>query len=234
MPGSPIRPMYGVRDAKRARATTLAARKSKRRTTKKMNIGYCIGWSFPPMLRNTMFYNNLNYLVLTAGAWNTYKLRCNSLHDPDASASATQPLYFSQLSTIYDHYTVISARIEIEYVSSVSGSTNLTVILYQDDDTTAATSVAQAINMPGVKSQLTNSAVAQSRKMYAGWSAATTFGNPTPWTDPELQGGPSVDPVEQSVWVVGAADSLGATQTLAFNCKITYEVMWDELRTYPL
>ncbi len=55
----------------------------------------------------------------TIGAMASHAFSCNSLFDPDITATGHQPMNFDQIALGYQHYTVFSSKIRMTYVKSI-------------------------------------------------------------------------------------------------------------------
>lgn len=215
--------------SKRARTTsTQVARRKKTRDTK---IVRCIGYAFPPMLQVDMFYSEVVNISLLSGALATYKWRCNSVFDPNQTATGNVPLYFPALSTIYNHYTVMTSSIEVQMTTPGAVQTAVTACLYQDDDAVPASNMYNALARPKRKAVTFNTFGSSHEKLSSYWSAATTFGNPTPWTDPELQATATTNPVEESFYILQVEEAGAQSFALTTMVTMRFRVMWDELKT---
>lgn len=213
------------------RTRTVVKKKRQAPITKIMR---CVGFVFPPLYDVDMAYSAQVPLSITTGAFNYYMFRANALYDPDYTGTGGQPLGFSQLSTIYDHYTVCSSSLEFTLSSSIAP--NLTgcfnIAAYVDDDASVSTTMQQALQRPRVKAlQMVTQTqgVTPVTKLY--WSAATTYGNAKPWTDPEMQGTATSNPTEQSIYVIAIEDTNLNSSTVGIMVKMKFRVMWDELKT---
>lgn len=78
------------------------------------------------------FYTKLRYseshtipAATTANFASSYKMRLNSLFDPNYTGAGHQPRGFDQLMTIYEKYTVVGAKITVCYITT---STNPSVV----------------------------------------------------------------------------------------------------------
>ena len=73
------------------------------------------------------FYTKLKYNeahVIAASSTNnfatSYKMRLNSLYDPNLTGIGHQPRGFDQLMTIYEKYTVVAAKMTVCYITNNS------------------------------------------------------------------------------------------------------------------
>lgn len=186
-------------------------------------------YSFPMQYQNKMRYAEVFTRSFTGGASTNYAFRANSLYDPNYTDTGNQPLYFDQLTAIYDHFTVISSYIKI----TVTGGGNVRAAGYIDDDVTFAGSVNAASERPGAKMAFQNLDGNAPIVMTLGWNASRTFpGDPLSKT--ELQGSASAGPTEESFFVFyfDAPDS--TSQTIFVQAELVFNVVWDELKTIAL
>lgn len=186
--------------------------------------------AFPPQLFNTLRYSEQVTVTLNGSGESTYIFSCNGLYDPNITGTGHQPLYFDQLTSIYDHYTCLSSRITVlPTITATSGPFILGV--YVDDDTTGLTGLSSLVERPGVKYQQVNVNAGQSSKLTNNWSASRVFG-PGTQADPSMQGSAASNPTEQSYYFVfvGGNTTLAAS-AVSFLVTIEYHVVWDEYVT---
>jgi hypothetical protein len=189
-------------------------------------------FAFPLMMRNQLIYAEQIAFTITAGGPSFYVFSCNGLYDPNITGTGSQPLYFDQLSAVYDHYTVISSTIEARLIGATALANQLTFGVYVDDDTSiVSAAISSLLQRPGARWTQANTAANTLPPIHQAWSASKTFGNPAPWTDPELQGTVSTNPVEQSYFVIGAQDFTLQSTTYGLTVVMTFDVVWDELKT---
>lgn len=60
----------------------------------------------------------------------------NGLYDPDISGTGHQPLGFDQLMLMYDHYTVIGARVRVSFQNLDDTNSTMALIHVKDTNTT--------------------------------------------------------------------------------------------------
>jgi len=222
----------GIKSVNTKKQKTNYKTKSKTRTKEPSSyyVVKSLNYPFPRIYQCDMRYDNIKASSMIGGAYATYKLSCNGLYDPDISGVGLQPLYFTTLSSLYDHYTVISSEITIEPCSAAVDA-NMITALFKDDDTTVPATIAVAMSRPGAVSRAYNPSVSKCPPLRIRWSAASEFSNTTPWTDPELQGTSTTNPTEQTYYIIASTDSLSNTFVLTYNISIRYTVRWDELKT---
>lgn len=219
-----------VSGSKRTKTTTTKY-KPKKTQLSTYYVVRSLKYAMPLIYECRMMYNCYVTISIVGGGYSTYKFSANGLYDPDITGSGAQPLYFSALSGIYDHYTVINSSIVVEPMAVSSANTSTVICLLKDDDTTVPTTLQVAMNRPGVMSTTNNFSVSKAKTLYQKWSSSADFGNPTPWVDPEMQGTSGANPTEQTTYVIAAEDENTQTFTLGLKVAISYYVRWDELKT---
>jgi len=165
-----------------------------------------------------------------SGALSNYQFSCNGLYDPNISGTGHQPLYFDQMTALYNHYTVIGSKINIRVVPTAASEDLFYAGAYINDDATAIYSDHSAIteNSLGVGKVVPASSqdvTSFSRK----WSAKKMFGGSV--LNNTLMKGTSVaNPTEQSYYnlVVQAIGTASVTATVFVD--ITYIAVWTELK----
>lgn len=184
---------------------------------------------FPKQLRNTVRYCDFVDLGVTAGI-GKYMFSTNGLYDPDYTSTGHQPLYFDQLATIYDHYTVVASRIKVELATG--SAYNLLFSMYVDDDTTTVTDAQQAMEQPGAKWIALNPSAAKIRRLNHKWNAGDLLGPADPLSSNDLKGTGSTNPTEQSYYVIQCHEETGALNTnVGLAVQIEYDVVWTEMKT---
>lgn len=183
--------------------------------------------AFPKQLFNTVKYSELVSVTQAVGV-GTYKWSANGLYDPNITSTGSQPLYFDQLMTIYDHYTVLKSKIKLT-CASPNGSL-IQYVLYVDDDSTTYTNASTALQFPGAVGKFGNT-ISQPFVLYNYFDAAKMFG-PNPQAQDSLQGNATTMPSEQSVYTLVIYDTtLTSTTNVSVMVEIEYQVVWDELAT---
>lgn len=183
---------------------------------------------FPPKLRTKLRYAKQLGLAGGLGAVLAYNIRCNGLYDPDASSTGHQPLYFDQLTALYNHFTVFKSYLKLTIYPVSSDAQTVTV--FENDDT-SITPVSQESRMeqssaksvvvtPGMEPVILN--------MY--FDAQKTFGGSLLGND-DLQGSAVADPLEQAIWTISAqANDLAKNTVVGINIEVIYDAVWDELK----
>lgn len=184
--------------------------------------------AFPMQLQNQVTYVDTVSRSNTAGAFTNWQFSANGLYDPDITGTGGQPLYFDQLMAVYNHYTVISSFIQVTVTNSAGVGAR--VGLYIDDDTSVVSTMDSLWQRPGAKMDAGNLASSKNAKLTAGWNAKTVFSG-DPLGNSALQGNVGANPTEQSLFVLGFDDPTGTDSTNLISVKVTYNVVWSELKT---
>lgn len=218
---------------KRAKTTTVVTTTKKKPYPVKDAILRSPKFTFPRMYSCPMTYAEVTTKALTAGLFNWHFMCANGIYDANQTGTGTQPLYFDQLSSIYGFYAVTSSRIELTVSGPSTSNNNLIAVVYEDDDTAGAANTASAMQRPGAVYRMWNSnqETMPGGPLKLSFSAANTFGNPRPWTDPQLSGIGASNPAQETFFVFTLEDKTLQTTTFTFSFKIVYQVVWYELKT---
>jgi len=181
--------------------------------------------AFPLQLRNTLRYAETISISISAGI-SSYVWSCNSLYDPNTSGAGHQPYYFDQLTTIYNHYTVLKSRFRVVVYSDTSKY--YTVSLFVNDDASAGISNNYAaIERPGSVTKVFNPQISEPPTLYSSWDAVKAFG-PSPMANDNLQGSSAASPTETQNYHVVIYDESAANTTVKLMAYIEYDCVWDE------
>jgi len=165
-----------------------------------------------------------------AGGVYTHVLSANGMYDPDITATGHQPLYFDQMRDIYDHYTVMKSTCKVWFASMDSGVPNH-ISLGLDDDSAASATLTTLQEQPETTSSLLLSVGGKGNAVLTkSYIAKRTFGG-SPLSDANLQGTASANPPEQEYYYITASPWTVPTAGVYFRFEITYEVIWEEVRT---
>jgi len=190
-----------------------------------------VGLGFPKRMVMTHRYTEQVPVTSTLGVIGKYQFSCNGMFDPNITGTGHQPMYFDQMSALYNHYTVIGSKLKITVSPSVTNEDGFYTGCYLDDDTTTSnitdiTAVSEAtsgkIRMFSPNAQVPH---VYNRK----WSAKKTFGGSVLGND-NLQGTPAGNPSEQTYYTF-AIQSFGADTTFAtLLVEYTFIAVWEELK----
>lgn len=179
--------------------------------------------------RMEVVHNYKEIITITSTGYTGYAFSTNGMYDPNISGTGHQPMLFDQMTTLYDHYHVMSSELKATFWTTQSAN----LVLYIDDDTSAATSLIQAMESSGSVSALQLQNNARPVVLRKRWDAKKYFGGDI-LDNTQLQGTSGANPTEQSNFVIGVAPYDGATSTNAYvTVEIVYRAIWTELATLP-
>lgn len=226
-----------LREMKRSGGGSSQAKRARVQSKGKMKKAYiprsvlvARGQTFPQEFKTTLRYAVILVPSFSSGTI-THLFSCNGLYDPNITGAGHQPLYFDQMMTLYNHYTVTGSKITVE-VCDVA-SYNMVASIYIDDDTTVVSNAAEAMERPGaVYCAYSGGGIGTSRpKLTKRWSLGNTFGQ-IGLANPSTQGDSSGNPTEQSYYVIHLTDpSGGRTGSTMVNVLIEYTATFTELKT---
>jgi len=189
------------------------------------------GQGFPKKLTMTHRWRQIIAVNTgAAGARADYVFRANGMYDPSVTGGTHQPYYFTQLSAIYNHFTVIGSKIKVHIKKSDASTTVPTFCnLMINDDSTVTPAMLALMEHPSAKHGLVQG-YDQTLVLTNKWSAKKTFGGSVLGND-NLQGSGSADPTEQSCYVLSLDSSINSTQTsVDLLVEIDYIAVWEELK----
>lgn len=196
------------------------------RAVGKVNTG------FPKQIQIKHRYVEANIITTGLGTVGTLQFSVNGMFDPTTAAGGHQPMYFDQANAIYNHYTVLSSKISVQF--NVEGATPPSVIcgVYIEDDNTITPGGSAAMcEQPSAAYHLTVSGRADTPLLIQkSWSAKEAFGGDIMDND-DLKGDSGNNPVEQQFFTVFAQDAAsGAVTNVRLLVTIEYLAVWDELK----
>lgn len=218
--------------AKRARVSgTAVVPRSRARTA-----------TIPRQIRNTgtgfpkLFTMKHSYFVIphtmtqTAGGPIVELYSCNGMYDPEVALGGHQPLYFDQMTAIYQHYTVIASKLTAEFTIDDTSvyKGGATVGIYLEDDALGGPTQIQTLcEQPGA----VHKALAYDDKitLSKSWNARQAFGGNT-MDNNELRGNSGANPLETQSWAVFAFGGLTDNIKCRVDLTIEYTAVWEELK----
>jgi len=222
------------RAIKRSRKRVKRARRGKKSAVRPRSIATA-GVGFPKKMLMTHKYRERVTMVATSGALTKYQFSTNSLWDPNTSGTGHQPLYFDQMTALYDHYVVIGSRFRAKFCTDGASTVSATFTAYIDDDTTT-TNIADIVTggeQTQAYRQIQFVPAPMTRALTANlkWSAKKFFGKGV-LANTDLQGSGLSGPNEQSQYTVllqgNGTSSTTITGTLLV--EIEYITVWKELK----
>lgn len=151
---------------------------------------------------------------------------CNGLYDPDATGTGHQPMFFDQLTAIYNHYEVYGSKITAKFLPN--GSSSAYVGIYMDDNATSSSVLTTLIEQgPTVNHKVLLSTSSRPVVVKKTWSQRKVFGASARGTY-NLIGTSASNPPEKSYFMTWAAGvnsgdpaAITVLVTMDFFCVFT-------------
>jgi len=105
-----------ARAVKRARSIGYSRNRSGyfvRRSRMPQRRNVSLGLGFPKIVKMTHRYSETIRMVSSAGVPQFQRFRANGMYDPNQTAGGHQPLFYDQMSVLYNHWKVIGARLPL-------------------------------------------------------------------------------------------------------------------------
>lgn len=169
----------------------------------------------------------------TGGSGGLYIFSANGMYDPNITGVGHQPLYFDQMTPLYNHYTVMKSKCSMSLVNhtSVSSTFSVLAVLIRLDAASFTHSVQTAVEQPDSRWKMysgTSNDYPATPTLKSSFDVYKVFGA-NALDDEELQGTSGANPVEQQYYALVVRDPLGAgNAVIDVNVVIEYEAMWTE------
>ena len=190
-----------------------------------------MGLAYPKQSLVRHKYQDRYIMSSAGGALTHYGYSLNGMWDPKNAVGGNQPLYFDQLMAVYNHYTVIGAKMKVTVVPFDTNTVPCQIALWQNDDTTVTPS---SFHVCSEQSKSQNRLLAEKNvkptTLYLNWSAKKTFGGSV-LSNVDLRGNAVSNPVDQSYGQISlqTVDSV-TTSVVALIIDIEYSAIYTELR----
>lgn len=187
---------------------------------------------FPKKFKFTHKYCDQVLLTSTSGLVTYNRIRANGMFDPDQSGTGHQPLYFDNLSNIYDHYVVIGSKITCKFMpSTTTAQVPIAVGVYVADSTVVPSTFVAFVENQKSKYAVIGGLDNPSKTVTCSWSAKKFFGGSI-LANTELQGTSAADPTEQSYFDIYCCTiNNNVTTTVQCIYTVEYIAIWKELKT---
>lgn len=182
----------------------------------------------PMRLQNTLRYVEEVQLSTDVSGYGAYVFSANGLYDVNVTGAGHQPMYFDQLTAIYNHYHVIASKCKASCVRSGSAS-EVNCALYIDDDVTVSAAALTTISeRPGAVTWMAYPAQGNVSSRTKYFNAQYVYGGNVMDND-QLRGNAAGNPFEGSFYVVACAGP--ASSTVNFLVEIEFIVVWFEFKS---
>jgi len=215
-----------------ARKLKRKSRGRKIRRNLKNKTSVSVGLGFPKSLTMVQKYREIiPFSGGAGGAMQSYLVSCNGIYDPNITGTGHQPLYFDQLTALYDHYTVIGSRIKYNIINT--SNTPCSTVTFINDDATVTPSLVANVAEQSTASPmkwLQGAGVDSGLRLSNKWSAKKYFKGSV-LANTELQGTATANPTEQSYFaIVFQASDLSTAFSLVMEVSVEYICVWKELK----
>lgn len=192
---------------------------------------------FPDSITSVHRYSQYVNLDAGMGAVTKQVFRANSMYDPDLTGTGHQPMGRDEMSALYGHYCVDSARISVSAMPF--GSTNYPAAygLILDDDGTVANDAHQIIEQANGKYVVfqNNYLASKAQSQMTATFDAKRFFHLDSSRDVKYEIGAQVgsNPADGAYFVlwVGPLDGSSDLNGVGFEVLIEYTVTWTERST---
>lgn len=189
---------------------------------------------FPKTLKMTHKYCELVTLSSVGGSQTDYVFKCNGMNDPNVTGVGHQPMFYDQMSALYNHFTVIGSRIKYTISSDSVGQGGAIVSCYVNDDTSVVPTLASfgTLEQSSSRYRVIPAGCNDNYNMRLNWSGKKTFGKRFgAGGEKAYQGtGGSSDPTETSTFTISASGVNLNTVYVTVLATIEYIAVWSELK----
>lgn len=169
----------------------------------------------------------------TAGALSIINFRANGMYDPYATGTGHQPMYFDQMSALYNHWTVIGSKITVTFcqLPDAAGTRPpVTVGCFLNDDTTSTGGFYAILENAQARHKTMTQNTGVPVTIVNKYSAKKNFGGSIV-NNSLFIGTIASDPAEQMYYTLFAESSASITAcTVMWKLRIDYIAVWTELK----
>lgn len=209
----------------------------KRKYTTKRRVGYVVPVNrgvrtgFPLKMKIAHKYVETLSLISTSGALSQYNFSANGMYDPNLTGVGHQPLYFDQMTALYNHYTVIGSKIKVNIVPTASGQSPSTFAVYLNDDASNVTNMGTVREYNNAKFITFPADCNENKYVSSRWSMKKAFGKGGSLANSLMRGSISSNPQEYQAYTLSFQSvDLASTTSVYITVVIEYIAIWNELR----
>lgn len=171
----------------------------------------------------------------TAGSNGYYTFAANGLFDPDITGIGGQPYGFDTLMTLYNHYTVVGAKIRVYCINPASACA---VGVKLSDGPTVPSSVSQLMEQPGYKKRMITHADQETRTGISHTYSTYKFfrrSRVNIMADDSLKGSSAANPPELAYFNVVLAPLVSGTDLTStwLHVTVDYTAIFHGPRELP-
>lgn len=168
----------------------------------------------------------------TVGTSSEVFISCNGLYDPEPAVGGNQPIGFDEMMAFYQKYTVLGAKITVDFMN-LDGSNPQLVGIRIADDSAIITDVRRIIEQGRCVHTLLQSYQTGNahKRMTMGVNPATFLGYGRPKNDDTLQGDDSNNPTSECFFGIFAAGQGAVDPNVCrVSAVVEYTVRYTEPR----
>lgn len=223
-------------------AVATRPRASKRRRTKEGPTRYIMSKTFsssrsfpsPPKARMTLRYwtDKFDVTGAAAGIAGSHVFSANGCYDPDITGTGHQPIGFDQYMAIYDHYTVIGAKMKLFCQNQLSSAPQY-IGIRLNDAASPSSNPLEIVENGNVELKLLSvagtSATQNLGTLSLSCNVAKFLGRGQLLSDSQCKGTASANPAEQVYFQVFAFTNDGSTGGIVkCSAMIEFDVVFHE------
>jgi len=183
--------------------------------------------------RGKLLYSDSRVISPVAAASTAYVYSANGLYDPDITGAGHQPMSFDQLIGMYEHYTVTSGKITVDFVNETAGESGFVGIgLFPDS--TVETIPSKLLENGMLRYSYLAKASGDSKshcQLTIPFDIARINGRPGNIVGDDLYRGDSAsNPTEQTYLHIFAYN---ISTTSVMNVRLNVVIEWDATFTEP-
>ncbi len=188
----------------------------------------------PTLIRKLRYCERITIDAGAAGQSTNHFFCANSIFDPNQSGIGHQPMGFDQYILMYDHFKVLSSKIQVKALNNISATNgNQTILsIHLDDDTSTNLSVENMIEQGTTNYRIMNSGESfRPTTLTKSFNTKTFFSNQK--TAASLVGTATADCDEVAFYNISSSALTGGTDPGVMSCLIVidYIVQFSERRT---
>lgn len=203
-----------------------------RNNPKRIRRNVTLGKGFPDKLTlKHLYVEEIDIATGAGGSLSNYQFSCNSLYDPNVSSTGHQPLYFDQLTPIYNRYLVIGAKFHVRFIPKTAAQLPMRIALFVDDDTSQTiTSFENAIENQKCTYALIPAGSTVPINLTMKWSAKRQYGGSL-MANTNIAGTTTLSPTEQTYFKLYWQNLDGTTNVQLYaEVKVEYIAVWFDRR----
>lgn len=197
------------------------------------NTNVVLGKGLPAKLQATHKFFHSGTLTSSSGTPSvigTEEFIVNGMFQPVLSGATHQPLYFDQLSALYNNYYVIGSK--ITFTLTTVGNAAI-IGLFMNDTTAALAPTLMSTMIEQTKGKyvtLPFGSTDTTKKLSLNWSARKRFGK-SPLANTELGGTSSANPITDPSYVIAIQNPNKTSGTsVEYTVEIEYIAVWLNLK----